>query len=85
MTQEFLHLKSKEELLLIGDKCFSDLFDAALSEAKKMKIQRLWYQALHKFSANVMMSVVPDDFGPDACPSDMQRCNDGSCMPPGQC
>jgi len=86
MTQpEDMQVKSKEELLYIGAKCLSDLFDAAPTDVKKLKIQRLWYQSLHEFSASVMESVLPGDFEVDRCPSDMERCSDGSCMPPGQC
>jgi hypothetical protein len=78
-------LLGKEELVYIGEKTLSDLWDAAPSELKKLQIQRYWYQALHKFSANIMQSVMQDDFEADRCPSDMERCKDGSCMPPGQC
>ena len=78
-------LKTKQELLVVGTDCLSKLFDAATTDVKKLKIQRLWYQSLHMFSANVMQSVIPDDFGVGQCPSDMERCSDGSCMPPGQC
>lgn len=78
-------LQTKEQLLAIGTKTFSDLHDAAFGELKKMRVQRYWYQALHEFSANVMSFVVSDDFEVEACPTDMERCRDGSCMPPGQC
>ena len=78
-------LKSKEELISIGQKTLADLYDAATSDLAKLKIQRYWYQALHEFSADVMALVVNGDYEPDRCPSDMERCRDGSCMPPGQC
>jgi len=78
-------LVSKEDLILLGQKCLSDLYDAAQTEIKKLQIQRLWYQSMHKFSGSAMQSVLSDDFEVDRCPSDMDRCRDGSCMPPGQC
>jgi hypothetical protein len=83
--QEDYDLQSKEALVAIASKTFSDLHDAALSDAKRASIQRYWYQALHEFSANVMMMVINDDFEFERCPTDMERCRDGSCMPPGQC
>jgi hypothetical protein len=78
-------LKTKDQLLAIGTKTLGDLYDAATSDEAKLDLQRHWYQALHKFSANVMMLVIDDAFDLGRCPSDMERCNDGSCMPPGQC
>lgn len=79
------NLKTKEQLLEVGQKTLGDLYDAATSDVEKLDLQRYWYQALHKFSASVMMMVIDGDFDVDRCPSDMERCKDGSCMPPGQC
>lgn len=78
-------LLTKGQLLEIGTKILSDLYDAASEDVKKKNVQMYWYQALHEFSAKVMMNVINDDFEAEQCPTDMVRCWDGSCMPPGQC
>ena len=77
-------LVGKDQLISAGVKVFSDLYDAAPTEHAKRQVQWMWYRTLHSFSANTMM-MLQDDFEVDRCPSDMERCRDGSCMPPGQC
>lgn len=78
-------LIGRDELILVAQKCLFDLYDATTSDIKKLRIQRRWYKMLHGFSANIMSDVFGDDYEADRCPSDMERCKDGACMPPGQC
>lgn len=47
---------------------------------KRKTMKRLWYQALHNFTANVMQELEVE-----GCPDDMERCRDGACMPIGGC